>query len=79
MSVELFLTKETSPDGFEPPTFRLTAERANPLRHRDTAALLLPAIAQLESICNKAVKEEQEVAVNVHLDFLRCTTVLKFT
>ena len=32
---------ETSPGGFEPPTFRLTAERANPLRHRDDGVLLL--------------------------------------
>ena len=28
--------KETSLGGLEPPTFRLTAERANRLRHRDT-------------------------------------------
>ena len=28
-------TKLTSLGGFEPPTFRLTAERANRLRHRD--------------------------------------------
>ena len=27
--------KQPSPDGLEPPTFRLTAERANQLRHGD--------------------------------------------
>ena len=27
------LQKQTPPGGFEPPTFRLTAERANRLRH----------------------------------------------
>ena len=33
--VPKFLVHKTSLDGFEPSTFRLTAERANPLRHRD--------------------------------------------
>ena len=28
-------TNLTFPDGIEPPTFRLTAERANQLRHGD--------------------------------------------
>ena len=31
---------KTSLGGLEPPTFRLTAERANRLRHRDTCAFL---------------------------------------
>ena len=33
--VPKLLVHKTSLDGFEPSTFRLTAERANPLRHRD--------------------------------------------
>ena len=31
----LVLQKDSSPGGLEPPTFRLTAERANRLRHGD--------------------------------------------
>ena len=31
----LWQLKAASPGGFEPPTFRLTAERANQLRHGD--------------------------------------------
>ena len=31
--------KNSSPGGFEPPTFRLTAERANRLRHGDSLPL----------------------------------------
>ena len=31
--------------GLEPPTFRLTAERANPLRHRDMSAGTLFSIS----------------------------------
>ena len=31
--------KEPSPGGLEPPTFRLTAERANELRHGDFGEL----------------------------------------
>ena len=31
--------KNSSLGGFEPPTFRLTAERANQLRHRDKLTL----------------------------------------
>ena len=33
--VGLVLQKVSSPGGLEPPTFRLTAERANRLRHGD--------------------------------------------
>ena len=33
--VGLVLQKDSSPGGLEPPTFRLTAERANRLRHGD--------------------------------------------
>ena len=33
---------ESSLGGLEPPTFRLTAERANRLRHRDNAAHWAP-------------------------------------
>ena len=33
--VPKLLVYKTSLDGFEPSTFRLTAERANPLRHKD--------------------------------------------
>ena len=33
--VGLVLQKDSSPGGLEPPTFRLTAERANLLRHGD--------------------------------------------
>ena len=36
---ELKRKKFTSPGGLEPPTFRLTAERANQLRHGDTLVL----------------------------------------
>ena len=33
---DLLLKNSTPPGGLEPPTFRLTAERANRLRHRDS-------------------------------------------
>ena len=36
--VPKLLVYKTSLDGFEPSTFRLTAERANPLRHRDESS-----------------------------------------
>ena len=44
--VRAALAKGASPGGLEPPTFRLTAERANQLRHGDlvlspTARILL--------------------------------------
>ena len=35
MKKYLLNNKKSSLGGFEPPTFRLTAERANRLRHRD--------------------------------------------
>ena len=34
--VQFFEKTESSLGGLEPPTFRLTAERANRLRHRDS-------------------------------------------
>ncbi|VEL26569.1 unnamed protein product [Protopolystoma xenopodis] len=37
--------KKTSLGGLEPPTFRLTAERANRLRHRDDACHQPPGVA----------------------------------
>ena len=39
--IESSLTKISSLGGFEPPTFRLTAERASRLRHRDSSLMTI--------------------------------------
>ena len=40
----LEIKKNSSLGGFEPPTFRLTAERASRLRHRDTYIQLTQSV-----------------------------------
>ena len=39
--------KVTSPGGLEPPTFRLTAERANRLRHGDKVEIRLKILLKI--------------------------------
>lgn len=41
----MLLKRSTSLGGLEPPTFRLTAERANQLRHRDLVGTVWPHLA----------------------------------
>ena len=42
--IQKIAVRNTSLDGFEPSTFRLTAERANRLRHRDEVdGIFLPS------------------------------------
>ena len=48
----------TSPGGLEPPTFRLTAERANQLRHGD---MLEYSCIALKKTCFNKVFENTQV------------------
>ena len=56
--VQFFEKTESSLGGLEPPTFRLTAERANRLRHRD-------------STCEGQVKDEMPRDHILHTEPLR--------
>ena len=49
---------ESSLGGLEPPTFRLTAERANRLRHRD-------------STCEERVKDKMACDRIIHIESLK--------
>ena len=51
--------KETSLGGLEPPTFRLTAERANRLRHRDI-------------MLNDSIKNSNQLTLKHYLQ-VKCT------
>ena len=55
--VQFFEKTESSLGGLEPPTFRLTAERANRLRHRD-------------STCEERVKDKMACDRIIHIESL---------
>ena len=55
--VQFFEKTESSLGGLEPPTFRLTAERANRLRHRD-------------STCEQRVKDKMACDRIIHIESL---------
>ena len=61
------IKKKPSLDGFEPSTFRLTAERANQLRHRDYTTNFLIFKINIHSknlILFKNIKFKFEIGLN---------------
>jgi hypothetical protein len=68
--IEKKFGKNSSLGGFEPPTFRLTAERANRLRHRDSCVQLLNIYFFIfdSNDPQKSLSEKKRVKFKVQLD-----------